>query len=171
MLFRNISVPWRTILVGLGLALVIQFAVHLPLRIDDGDSALSQEGVPTPSVYTTTKLKQEMASAQGRLLLIVLGRVYDVTAGKQYYAEGEGYHGYCLGLDHTKAFLSANFDQDSTDDLSRLSPAECLSVKHWSDFYVDKDLKKEYPFMGFHEGRELTPFNPLDLSNPFIATC
>ena len=40
-------------------------------------------------------------------LLAVLGQVYDVTEGKQYYGKGEGYQGFA-GRDASKAFVSGN---------------------------------------------------------------
>ena len=89
-----------------------------------------------------------------QLLLLVLGCVYEVTRGNQYYAEGMEYNGYCRGTDVTKAYLSADFEKDGTDDLSTLSPAECLGVDHWSKFYEEKSASGDYPLVAKHVGRE-----------------
>ncbi|KAL3927117.1 MAG: hypothetical protein SGPRY_002974 [Prymnesium sp.] len=115
---------------------------------------------PSPRLYTTQQLQAEMRLT-GALLLIVLGKVYDVSSGAQYYSEGEHYHGYCIGLDHTRAFLSADFEKDASDDLSNVTAAHCLSLKHWIDFYVEKDQKEEYPYRGIHQGRVGNPTEAL----------
>ena len=40
---------------------------------------------------------------------------------------GEDYNGYCKGHDYTRAFLSADFAKDATDDLSDLLPGDAAA--------------------------------------------
>lgn len=54
---------------------------------------------------------------------------------------------------HTRAFLSVDFEKDGGDDLTDLTPAACLGIIHWSDFYLEKDRLNEYKFLGLHAGR------------------
>ncbi|KAL1523408.1 hypothetical protein AB1Y20_018348 [Prymnesium parvum] len=129
------------------------FAVAAAVAAASAVAYLAYASLLAPRAYTSAALRREMAATPGRLLLLVLGRVYDVSRGAQYYAEGEHYHGYCKGDDHTRAFLSADFEKDGSDELHALTPAQCLGVQHWSDFYVKKALEGEYPYVGVHEGR------------------
>ena len=104
-------------------------------------------------VYTSSILKRLVETRKNQLFLLVLGRIYDVSKGKQYYGEGGEYSGYCQGKDNTRAFLTADFEKDASDDLSGMGPAQCLGIQHWVDFYVDKDSSQTYPYVGLHEGR------------------
>ena len=103
-------------------------------------------------VFTTAQLKQQIQAQNRRLLLVILGRIYDVTRGRQFYAVGEDYHGFCLGVDHTRAFLEVDFEKSGGDDVSALTPGQCLVISTWSNFYVQKNLSGVYPFIGLHEG-------------------
>ena len=104
-------------------------------------------------VYTSSILKRLVETRKDQLFLLVLGRIYDVSKGKQYYGEGGEYSGYCQGKDNTRAFLTADFKKDASDDLSGMSPGECLGIQHWVDFYDEKDSSETYPYVGLHEGR------------------
>ena len=104
------------------------------------------------TVLTTAQLKQQITAQNRRLLLLILGRVYDVTKGRQFYGVGEDYHGFCLGVDHTRAFLEVDFEKSGGDDLSAATPGQCLGISSWSDFYEEKNLTGVYPFVGLHEG-------------------
>ena len=116
-------------------------------------SPLSSYGERRQPVYTSADLKRQIEERKDRLLLLILGKIYDVSKGKQFYAPGMEYNGYCVGIDHTRAFLNVDFENDGGDDLSTLSPGACLGILHWGEFYVDKDKKGEYPYVGLHDGR------------------
>jgi hypothetical protein len=111
-----------------------------------------RDGVP--QIFTTAYLEQ-IAEKQSPLLLVVVGEVYDVSAGREFYgrtADGgaESYTGYANGTDNTRAFLTADFENNATDDLSDLTPGQCLGVEHWRLFYVNHS---KYTFQGYHVGR------------------
>jgi len=93
----------------------------------------------------------EAAAEKGTpILLVVVGHVYDVSNGKEFYEAGAGYGGFASGADASRAFLSADFDKDASDDLSGLNLAQCLGVHHWAKFYAES---AKYHFVGMHEGR------------------
>ena len=116
-------------------------------------SCLVAGGLTSQPVYSSALLQREMQASRSRLYLLVLGRIYDVSKGRTYYAPGKAYHNFCLGTDHSRAYRSANFELDSTDDLDGLSPGDCLEIQRWADLYVDKTRAGEYRFLGLHIGR------------------
>ena len=74
------------------------------------------------------------------------------SKGKEFYAQGgdASYAGYASGSDNTRAFLTADFENNATDDLDNLSPGQCLGVEHWRLFYRNST---KYTFQGWHVGR------------------
>lgn len=121
-------------------ALVAIFAAVCPVLLVGYLDAHPHSGIwawlAANRVYSKEYMLRTVKENKKQLLLIILGRVYDVSAGKGFYSPGAEYHGYCLGRDHTLAFLTADFEKDSTDDLSELMPAQCLGIEHWSEFYA-----------------------------------
>lgn len=97
---------------------------------------------------------QDVAAKQETLLLVVVGKVYDVTSGRQYYGkindDPESYAGFASGHDYTRAFLSADFEQNATDYLLDLLPGQCLGIHSWETFY---QTHENYTFAGLHRGR------------------
>ena len=82
------------------------------------------------------------------MYLVILGKVYDVSKGKKFYAPGTGYNVF-VGRDTTPSFITGKFSrEEATDDVSGLSAEEMLGVKGWMDFY-----RKEYTFVGKMIGR------------------
>ena len=104
-------------------------------------------------MYTTDELKAvwERREADPLLLLVVVGKVYDVSSGRTFYgSEGAGYEGFASGSDNSRAFLTADFEHNATDDLDNLTHAEHLGVAHWAQFYEDH---AKYTYAGVHRGR------------------
>jgi len=88
---------------------------------------------------------------QKLLLLVVTGKVYNVTAGRGYYAAGEGYEGFAGGRDASRAFIDTDlFDRDGVDDLANLTLSDCTGVDHWRNFYTNHET---YRFAGLHIGK------------------
>jgi len=142
-------------------------------------------------IFSSAELRLA-AERQAPLLLVVVGEVYDVTSGREYYArqpdqsadsdsyEGAstsgrtadrasekiavaiaavmmlvavppaGLPGFANGTDASRAFLTADFVHNATDDLDDLSPGQCLGVEHWVGFYRDHAT---YAHVGRHHGR------------------
>ena len=102
-------------------------------------------------VYTSNELQTVWKRRQldPLLLLVAVGKVYDVSTGRQYYADGS-YEGFASGHDHSRAFLSADFEHNATDDLTGLTPGQILGIEHWVQFY---ERHATYAYVGVHEGR------------------
>ncbi len=95
-------------------------------------------------IWTTEEISPFRGEDSATLMLVVLGEVYDVSAGRKYYSKG-GYAGFC-GRDGSRAFFSGDFtDNGLTDDLSDL-PADALNaIESWRTFYQDS---KKYHYRG-----------------------
>lgn len=110
-----------------------------------------QGGRPRTRIFTEEELSAA-AKRQRPLLLVVVGDVYDVSAGKEFYAAARGneYQGFADGADASRAFLTADFEADATDDLSGLLPGQCLGIEHWRQFYANHT---KYVHVGRLHGR------------------
>lgn len=93
---------------------------------------------------------QEPPATLPPLLLVIIGEVYDVSAGRVHYDSGTGYEGFCNGSDVSRAFLTADFEKNATDDLDDLKPGECLGISGWARFYANHS---NYTFAGLMHGR------------------
>jgi len=71
-----------------------------------------------------------------KIYLAILGDVFDVSAGSEYYAEGRAYHHFA-GADSSRAFTTGDANgAGRTDDIDGLSIAEVASIAEWHGFYV-----------------------------------
>uniref|UniRef100_A0A0A9YZJ6 Neuferricin n=1 Tax=Lygus hesperus TaxID=30085 RepID=A0A0A9YZJ6_LYGHE len=96
--------------------------------------------------------KEDLATYDGTqkrdLYLSVLGKVYDVSKGRQYYGPGESYHGF-VGKDASKAFVTGDFSTGGlSDDVDSLHTSELEGLIHWVELY-----EKNYPYKGKLIGR------------------
>ena len=75
------------------------------------------------------------------LYLALLGEVYDVSAGSQYYGPGGGYS-FFAGRDASRAFVTGQFDEAGlVDNVEDLPSADYLGLQEWARFY-SSDYKK-----------------------------
>ncbi|XP_074153875.1 neuferricin [Sminthopsis crassicaudata] len=82
------------------------------------------------------------------LYLALLGRVFDVQAGRAHYARGRAYSGLA-GRDASRAFVTGDFSREGlSDDVSDFGPAQMLVLRDWLRFY-----EEHYAFVGKLIGR------------------
>ena len=109
--------------------------------------------------------KQEVAAYDGNdqspgLYLGIMGRVYDVSKGPQYYGPGGGYaffsgkfvflkilhtersigriqmYSIVLGKDGTRAYVTGKFDEEGLiDDVSGFEDNQMMEIENWIKFY------------------------------------
>jgi len=102
--------------------------------------------------FPRTFTKEELARYDGTdeslpIYLAVKGKIYDVTAGKNYYGKGHGYNVFA-GRDGSRGFHDMCFTEEclaKIDDLEGLTEAQAKSIDHWAEFYA-KEAK--YPYVG-----------------------
>jgi single-stranded DNA-specific DHH superfamily exonuclease len=96
-------------------------------------------------MITMEELRRNDGNQTDRLWLSILGKVYDVTAGEQYYRKGAPYQVF-VGRDANVPFITGNFsDEEAKRPLVSLSPVELYSLETWSDFY---NTEEKYKFVG-----------------------
>ena len=116
------------------------FDKYLPHSHDPSSSTNTQDSASLNSlpskIFTKEELKQYDGSEGSKgLYLAFLGRVYDVSKGKQHYGPGGGYS-FFAACDATRAFVTGEFNEEGLiEDVEGLSPAQMLEVKNWVDFY------------------------------------
>mmetsp|Transcript_22717 Transcript_22717/g.52538 ORF Transcript_22717/g.52538 Transcript_22717/m.52538 type:complete len:165 (-) Transcript_22717:414-908(-) len=82
--------------------------------------------------------------------LSILGEVYNVTKGPEYYEEGSGYH-FFAGRDGSVPFITGNFTPyEGNKSTDVLGVPEVYALNQWREFY---EKEKRYPFLGLLQGR------------------
>ena len=85
------------------------------------------------------------------LLLALLGEVYDVSGGSQYYGPGGGYS-FFAGRDASRAFVTGQFDSAGlVDNVEGLASSDYLGLEDWAKFY-----SSDYVRVGVLAGRYFT---------------
>ena len=85
--------------------------------------------------FTLEQLKEfDGIKSNGRILMGVLGRVFDVSNASDFYGPGGPYSVFA-GRDASRALatfsVDANQFKDTYDDLSDLKPSQMSQVKEW----------------------------------------
>nr|CAG4645688.1 EOG090X0A5G [Lynceus sp. MCZ IZ 141354] len=111
-------------------------------------------------LFTAEELKKFKGEKIGTpIYLALLGRVFDVSKGPDFYGPGGGY-AFFAGCDASKAFVSGDFVNDLTDDVTGLSSQDYWGLGNWLTFYTT-----EYRFIGkligryFDENGVATPYS------------
>lgn len=97
--------------------------------------------------------KEELAFHDGNqtdtLWLSIMSKVFDVTAGREYYAPDAPYRVF-VGRDANVPFITGVFNPDEAEKaLTELENHQLFALEHWSQFYDDEE---KYPFIGLLEG-------------------
>lgn len=117
-----------------------------------GEASEGGQGEARERVFT----KAELAQYTGRpaspgLYLALLGVVYDVSSGRQYYGEGGGYS-FFSGRDASRAFVSGQFDEEGlVEEVAGLAGSDYLGLEEWQAFY-----ESDYTRVGLLEGAYYT---------------
>lgn len=80
--------------------------------------------------------------------LSIMGEVFDVSKGREFYAEG----GYSIfaGRDGSVPFVTGTFTaEEAAKSIETLEPAQLKSLDDWREFYVKEE---KYPQIGWLEG-------------------
>lgn len=97
--------------------------------------------------------KEELARHDGNqtqeLWLAILSKVYDVSAGKEYYAPGAPYSIF-VGRDGNVPFITGAFNPEEAEKpLTDMTPHQLMNLETWAEFYEKED---KYPFIGLLDG-------------------
>lgn len=90
-------------------------------------------------VFTVEELAQYDGSDPDKpIYLALLGKVYDVTAGRNYYGPGGGYS-FFAGRDATRSYITGCFQTHLTHDLRGLSEGEIKNLDQWVSMYANSE--------------------------------
>lgn len=95
--------------------------------------------------FTLEELKEfDGIKGEGRVLVAVNNKVFDVTRGKRYYGPG-GPYAVFAGRDASRGLATFTLDEpsDKYDDLSDLKPSEMESVLEW-----EMQFNEKYDYVG-----------------------
>ena len=96
-----------------------------------------------------TILNANDLSSDSRLLLGIVGHVFDVSEGKNFYSPGRGYAGL-IGRDCSRFYATGEFSVDGNEDnMDDFGPEQCRAVSEWLEFYQNH---KSYKFVGLLKG-------------------
>lgn len=96
-------------------------------------------------VVTSEELEFADGEDDSPMYLSIRGRVYDVTQGTAFYAEGKPYHAF-VGKDATRAFaLGCTAPRCISSDTEGLTPAQHKEIDRWIELYETHD---KYTYVG-----------------------
>jgi len=139
--------------VNIILLLIILFLIYKLLKPESDFSPSVEVEPPLPPMkkrdFTPRQLKvfdgnKSDENPDSRVLVAVLGKVYDVTKGKSFYGPGGPYSVFA-GHDASRglATFSVHSVSDEYDDLSDLKQSELNEVREW-----DLQFSEKYPLVG-----------------------
>jgi hypothetical protein len=104
-------------------------------------AAARRRGAAPLAVLSPEELARGTGAGGGRVLLAVLGNVFDVTAGRRHYGPG-GAYAFFAGRDASRAYATGDFRGDLTDDLEGLDGAAVAEVARWRAFFRDHEARR-----------------------------
>lgn len=91
------------------------------------------------------------------LYLAVMGKVFDVSAGRSYYGPG-GSYGHFAGRDASRAYYTGCFTKHLTHDLRGLDEKAIKAIEGWASFY---ESHRKYFQVGVLDLPVIDPTSPL----------
>merc|ERR1711928_312042 len=129
----------------LNIALVgaIGFVVYRIITTQMEERKVKPEEIPLPKLrkqdMTLDQLKEYNGTGpEGRVLVAVNGKIFDVTKGKRFYGPGGPYAAFA-GRDASRGLALFSVDaSEEYDDLSDLNAMQKESVKEWETQFTEK---------------------------------
>ena len=113
----------------------------------NGKSGDSNGNSDDSSSTTTSNETLTAATSASTIWLSILGEVYDVSEGKEYYGPGTTYNVFA-GRDASASFITGKFseeDGDSNVGVDTLTMQQLPGLETWREFYQDDP---KYKFVG-----------------------
>eukprot|EP01083_Nonionella_stella_P016500 46062_1 len=105
-------------------------------------------------MFTAEELSQFDGVKDSKIYLAVIGEVFDVTKGKNYYGpDAGGYSGFAA-KDGSRAFAIGGFtEKELVPDITDLDPSSVISIYDWMTFYR-KDYIPVGKLIGLYYGED-----------------
>lgn len=150
--------------INIALVLAIIFLIYKIVvgRRESNSEPLPPQPPPLPKLKKRDMVLQELLKydgkqPDGRVLVAINGKIFDVTRGKRFYGPGGPYSTFA-GHDASRAlaFFQADLVKEEYDDLSDLDSRQMESVREWEEQFTDK-----YDFVGrlLKPGEEPTSYS------------
>lgn len=103
----------------------------------------AMESTTVEGVFSTAELaKYDGKDGSPGTYLGIVGLVYDVAAGKEFYGPGQGYS-FFAGVDGSSAFITGDFSKKGLhDNLDGLAPEEVVSLFEWVNNTYETKYKR-----------------------------
>lgn len=131
------------------LLIAILYLIYKILKPESDDDDVKYEP-PLPPMKKQDMTPQQLREydgvkrEDGRVLIAVLGKIFDVTKSKNFYGPGGPYSSFA-GKDASRGLATFNVNSacEEYDDLSDLKKGELDQVREWSEQFTEK-----YPIVG-----------------------
>lgn len=102
-------------------------------------SAPLVKAAPRDHLFTHDELRAHSGES-ATLYLSILGTVFDVSSGREFYGTGHAYSHFA-GRDASKAFVTGSSEEGWTDDLSGFDDdKQFQGVVGWEEFYIKHEV-------------------------------
>ncbi|CAJ1965225.1 unnamed protein product [Cylindrotheca closterium] len=100
---------------------------------------IGRSGASERRLVTLEELETKNGENGSLIWLSILGKVYDVTEGKEYYGPGQSYNSL-TAADTTVPFVSGTFTkEEAKKDPVELSDSDLTGILEWQKFYSESD--------------------------------
>lgn len=101
-------------------------------------------------LITPEELALHTGKDGGPIWLSILGKVFDVSTGEDFYGEGNGSYKFYAGRDASPCFSSGkNTPEGAAEKLEEWDDDQLVAVWEWSKFYEDHET---YKYLGILAG-------------------
>ncbi|KAE9525066.1 hypothetical protein AGLY_014480 [Aphis glycines] len=167
---------WLKVLLNGSLVAIITFLLMKIFIKRNEPEVEEKEDVILPKMkkrdFTIQELREfDGTKGDGRILVAINGKVFDVTKGKHFYGPG-GVYSTFGGHDASRGLATFSVSgKDEYDDLSDLNSLEIESMLEWETQFMEKydyvgRLLKPGESHSYYTDEEETPTNKLHLENP-----
>ncbi|XP_015369784.1 PREDICTED: membrane-associated progesterone receptor component 2-like [Diuraphis noxia] len=167
---------WLKVLLNGSLVAIITFLLMKIFMKRNEPEVEEQDDVVLPKMkkrdFTIQELREfDGTKGDGRILVAINGKVFDVTKGKHFYGPG-GVYSTFGGRDASRGLATFSVSgKDEYDDLSDLNSLEIESMLEWENQFMEKydyvgRLLKPGESHSYYTDEEETPTNKLHLENP-----
>ncbi|XP_071951007.1 membrane-associated progesterone receptor component 1-like [Antedon mediterranea] len=159
LLTELITSPVNIVLLATCFYLLYKIVFGNAPRVKDGPKEPVLEKMKKRDMTLNELGQYDGVKHDGRILIAVNGKVFDVSRGKRFYGP-DGPYGIFAGHDASRALATFSLDKDSfkdeIDDLSDLNEEQMESVREWEMQFFEK-----YEYIGklLKPGEEPTDYS------------
>lgn len=105
-------------------------------------------GGTASKVFSKAELAAYDGVAREEIFMSIMGQVFDVTQGARFYQHRTGGYDFFAATDGSLAFVTGDFKENVTDDVSSLTPTQLYQLSGW----VTDTYHAKYVYKGLLDG-------------------